>query len=358
LDSELWGLEELRDTIRKIDPDVVCVELADDNLAAALGTWSDDKTVDDKRVLRFPEYVQVLLPLMDEMQFVVEPAAQWHEILDAMRRGKVADFNTQERYAKQRADYEVAKAWADDWLKAQPHGISDDPFYIHSAEFDLHAKVRSGAYDFFLNAVIGRPMGWTYVHDEHYEKIMDAVRKHPGKKVLVTFGVNHIYWFHELLRWNPDVELMDVRPYLPGGDDWQRSEEEIAIDEFHAGIDCLRVVWAHFRGDKDYALARIDRMLELPDGESDSFMDNLKAGRGLVANEFMNGPLLGRPEVVASGGDWWQIRVAVRRFGDTPDDATWISARLRKDGTRPGGFAWTTLEVPEWLLHLGDTLSR
>jgi hypothetical protein len=351
LDSKLWGLEQLRETIRRIVPDVICVELADDNLLAALETWSAEKIVTDARVLKFPEYVQVVLPLMSEMGFAVESGALWHEMLDSMRRGKVADFQKLEQFAEQRADYEAAKAWSKEWLAAQDQGVADDPFYIHSADFDLRAKGRAGAYDYYLNEVIGRPTGWTYVHDEHYEKIMNSVRNHPGETVLVTFGVNHIYWFHELLRWNPDIDFVDVRPFLPGGDTWQPTATELAVEEFHAGIDCLRVVWAHFRGDTLYAFQRVEQMLALPTTAQAEFLNQLKARQGLHLSEFLDGPWLGKPEVIAHGEDWWQVQVEVRRFGDRPEDATWLRARLQRDDSLPHGYAWTELEVPGWMLN-------
>ena len=358
LTSELWGLDQLRETIRRIDPDVVCLELSDDNLAATLETWNARQVVEDERALRFPEYVQVVLPLKDEMGFAVEPIAQWHEMLDAMRRGKIAEFNTQEQYAQQRADYKSAQLWTKEWLAAQTALTPDDPYTIHSRDFDLRARARAGAYDHYLNELIGRPTGWTYVHDEHYEKIINVLRQYPGKKVLVTFGTNHIYWFNELLRWHPDVELIDVRPYLPSGDSWKLTPAQEAVEEFHAGVDCLRIVWSHFRGDTLYAWIRIDAMLALPDTQQESLRVSLKAQQGLQMSEFLNGPWLGEPEVIDRGEDWWQIRVAVRRFGDRPEDAAWLSARLQVDPERPGGFAWTSLEVPGWLLHSGDTLSR
>ena len=358
LTSKLWGLEQLRATIRRIGPDVVCVELADDNLKAALETWSARKVIEDTRVLRFPEYVQVVFPLMDEMQFTLESGALWHAMLDAMRRGKVADFNKLEQFKEQRAAYEVAKTWSQNWLAAQPQGVADDPYYIHSADFDLHAKARAGAYDYYLNEWIGRPSGWTYVHDEHYEKIMEAVRKHPGETVLVMFGAKDIYWFHEQLRWNPDIDFVDVRPYLPGGDSWQLTASERAVEEFHAGVDCLRVVWAHFRGDTLYAQQRIEEMLALAPAAQAELLAKLQASRGLQLSEFMDGPWLGTPQVVAQGEDWWQIQVEVRHFGDQPLDATWLRARLQKDGNRPGGFVWTELEVPAWLLDTEGKLPR
>jgi hypothetical protein len=351
LDSELWGLDQVRETIRRINPDVVGLELSDDNLAAALETWTANKMVEDERTLRFPEYVQVVLPLMDEMEFEVASIAMWHEMLDGMRRGKIADFNKLDEFAQQREEYAAAKIWTKDWLAARGVTALDDPYYIHSWDADIYARGKSGAYDFYLNEVIGRPSGWTYVHDEHYEKIINVLREYPGKTVLLTFGTNHIYWFHELLRWHPDVELVDVRPYLPAGETWQPTAEERAVDELHAGVDCLRIVWSHFRGDTLYAWRRIDAMLKLPAAELETLRGQLKTGQGLHLSEFKDGPWLGKPEVVEHGDGWWQLQIPVRRYGDKAEDVQFLRARLQLDSERPGGFAWTTLEVPGWLLN-------
>ncbi|MCP4092222.1 MAG: hypothetical protein GY747_02145 [Planctomycetes bacterium] len=348
--SETWGLEQVRETIRRINPDVIGLELSDDNLAAVLETWTADQTVEDERALRFPEYVQVVLPLMDEMGFDVASIAMWHEMLDGMRRGKIAEFNTKPEFEQQRADYADAKAWTKEWLAAREF-TADDPYYIHSWDADIYARGKSGAYDYYLNEVIGRPSGWTYVHDEHYEKIINVLRDYPGQTVLLTFGTNHIYWFHELLRWHPDVELVDVRPYLPGGDDWQLTAAERAIEEFHAGVDCLRIVWSHFRGDTLYAWQRIDAMVEIADADWHPLRTALKAGQGLQLSEFKDGPWLGKPEILEQGEDWWQLQVPVRRYGDKAEDAEWLRARLQIDAERPGGFVWTSLEVPGWLVN-------
>lgn len=357
LDSELWGLDQVRETIRRINPDVIGLELADDNLAAVLETWTANKTVEDERALRFPEYVQVVLPLMDEMDFDVASIAMWHEMLDKMRRGKVAEFNKLDEYKQQREEYAAAKVWTKEWLATREF-VADDPFYIHSWDADIYARGKSGAYDFYLNDVIGRPTGWTYVHDEHYDKIINVLREYPGKTVLLTFGTNHIYWFNEILRWHPDVELVDPRPYLPGGDSWQPTAAERAVDEFYAGVDCLRVVWSHFRGDTLYAWQRIDSMLALPSAKLDVLVGQLKAGQGLAMSEFKDGPWLGKAEITEQGEDWWQLQIPVRRYGDKPEDQQFLRARLQVDSTRPNGFAWTTLEVPAWLLVSGDTLPR
>ncbi len=72
-----------------------------------------------------------------------------------------------------------------------------------------------GSYEHHLNEVIGPPGGWTYINEEHFALISAAISKHPGKRVLITFGAGHKYWFLERLRHMPTVQLMDVLPYLP-----------------------------------------------------------------------------------------------------------------------------------------------
>jgi hypothetical protein len=92
-------------------------------------------------------------------------------------------------------------------------------------------------------------------------------------------------------------------------------------------------------------------MLALPTTAQAEFLNQLKARQGLHLSEFLDGPWLGKPEVIAHGEDWWQVQVEVRRFGDRPEDATWLRARLQRDDSLPHGYAWTELEVPGWMLN-------
>jgi hypothetical protein len=45
------------------------------------------------------------------------------------------------------------------------------------------------------------------------------------------------------------------------------------------------------------------------------------------------------------------LRAEVRRLHDPPEDAKWLTANLVPDPDRPGGFAWTELQLPRWLLE-------
>ncbi|MFT5232213.1 MAG: hypothetical protein ACI9UQ_000232 [Candidatus Krumholzibacteriia bacterium] len=216
LTSEMWGVEQVAETIRAIDPDVICIEIPPANWPSALATWGEKHIVEDSRVKVFPEYVDVLLPLSDEMDFVVEPCAGWTRSMATARRARIEEFETSAADSLARMAYEEDEAWVSKWLKdSAPEFADDDPFYIHSPLYDLRSKAELGPYEFHLNDVIGPPGGWTYINEEHFALIAAAIEKHAGQNILITFGAGHKYWFLEKLREMADVELVDVRAFLP-----------------------------------------------------------------------------------------------------------------------------------------------
>ena len=42
-----------------------------------------------------------------------------------------------------------------------------------------------------------------------------TIAENPGKRILVTFGAAHKYWFLDHLRDRDDVRLIELVPYLP-----------------------------------------------------------------------------------------------------------------------------------------------
>jgi len=210
--SETWGLEEVAATIRAINPDVICTEIPPANWPATLATWQEKHVVEDSRVKVFPEYVEVLMPLTDELDFAVEPCAGWTKAMATARRARMQKFDTSDEFQTAREAYERDEGWVTAWLESNPVPFADDdPFYIHSPTYDLRTKAELGPYEFYLNDVIGPPGGWRYINQEHFALIAAAIKKHEGKRILVTFGAGHKYWFLEQLREMPNVELVDVR---------------------------------------------------------------------------------------------------------------------------------------------------
>jgi hypothetical protein len=92
---------------------------------------------------------------------------------------------------------------------------ADDPAYIHSDAHDLRQKGELALYDEYQNDLIG-PGGWPNINVEHYRNVNLTIRRHRGERILVTFGGGHKYWLLERLRERADVELLDLRRFLPG----------------------------------------------------------------------------------------------------------------------------------------------
>ncbi len=309
--SETWGLDQVRETIRNIDPDVVCPEIPPANWPAALATWREHHLVEDSRIKVFPEYVEVLLPLTDELDFVVAPSAGWTEAMAQARRERLALFETSAADSAARAAYRRDEEWVTDWLAANPApAADDDPFYIHSPAYDLRTKAELGPYEYHLNDVIGPPGGWTWINEEHFDLIRQAIAEHPGQRILVTFGAGHKYRFLEQLRRMHHVTVQDVRVWLPGAATRPPSEREAVVDAFLLGVSGLRA-----------------QRRPLPER-----------------------PFCGPVTVVSHEGDRWQLRAAVRRLGDEPADSQWLSATLV---AHRAGFLWTDLQVPAWLKEPG-----
>lgn len=347
-DSETWGLAQVRETIQNLDPDVVCVEIPPDRWPAAQALWDSEQRIEDDRILKFPEYVKVLMPLTNSMDFEVEPCAAWSSFMADMRNAKLDEFRFEEEFAEANALYKADTAWVRAWSEAtSPDFADDDPVYLHSPQFDLRTKSEIGPYASHLTDVIGRPGGWTYINESHYTLIDIAIRKHAGKRILVTFGAGHKYWFLEQLRYRDDVEVMDVRPYLATGMEYAPSPESVVRDAFLEGIDMLQVWWAIERGDSSLAWDRLAERLQLED--QDGFLAELRGNKGRHEDEFRDGPFLGAIEFAGNVGPAWRLRVPVKRLGEEGADQEWIEAVLLPDDSIPGGFAWTELNLPDWL---------
>lgn len=215
LSSRKWGLEQIRQTIRDIRPDVVCAEIPPAHWATAWPEFQKTGKVTDDRITRFPEYVDVLLPLQAEMGFVIEPCAGWTREMSDLRQARMRAWNSEDSYQAARQAYERELAELSAAGEADYDDI-DDPLIIHSAAYDRAVKAELSLYDRYMNDYIG-PGGWANINKAHFDLIADVLDRYPGKRILVTFGAGHKYWFLEQLRQRPDVRVMDLKPFLRDG---------------------------------------------------------------------------------------------------------------------------------------------
>ena len=209
--SQTWGLEQLRETIRRIDPDVVCTEIPPERWQRAWDEFAREGVVREPRVRRFPEYVDCLFDLRVQMGFAIEPCAGWTQEMNDLRNRLIASFAAE--YPEDQAAMEAEEAAIAQRHAADPMD-EEDPRQIHSERFDARTKESLGPYDRYLNDWIG-PGGWTNINAAHYALIEAAIARHRGERILVTFGAGHKYWILEQLRARGDLTVLDPAPFLP-----------------------------------------------------------------------------------------------------------------------------------------------
>ncbi|MCZ6915437.1 MAG: YncE family protein [Gemmatimonadetes bacterium] len=214
--SAVWGLDQVRETIERFAPDGVCAEIPPDRLDEAWRDFREDGVIEEPRVRVFPEYTDLLFAMAEEQGFAIIPCAGWTTEMNELRRTRLRQFSTEARFAEQNAEYErrIAAVRAEDpWDRGQ----LDDPHIIHSDLYDARVKAQYAIYDEVLNDWIG-PGGWTNINDAHMYWIDRAIAERPGRRLLMTFGAAHRYWILEHLRDREDVTVVDIAPFLPGGE--------------------------------------------------------------------------------------------------------------------------------------------
>lgn len=216
LTSEVWGLDEVEAAVRAFAPEVLCTEIAPDRWERIDRELRERDVIEDPRVLRFPEYREVLLRLRRELNYTIEPCAGWSQEMSDLRATRIAAFDQEERWAEERRAYAEARGGLGRRDGVSGNNARDDPAYLHSDEYDEDQRVELELYDRFQNDMIG-PGGWTNINVAHYREVDRAIRANAGKRILITFGGGHKYWLLQQLRRRGDVELVDMTPYLPGG---------------------------------------------------------------------------------------------------------------------------------------------
>jgi YVTN family beta-propeller protein len=213
LTSELYDLDLLRETIRAVEPDAILAEIPPNRAEAALAGFLADGVVSEPRVARFPEYVDVVYPLQDELGFELLPCAAWNEPMARFRSARLAAIREDPARADDWAAYTAANEAADACLAE--HGPDDDPYLVNDDLYDVCTELGLKAYDELFNDELG-PGGWTNINQAHYRLIEAALDRYQGqgKRLLITYGAGHKLWFLRKLQEREDVVLRGVWPFL------------------------------------------------------------------------------------------------------------------------------------------------
>ena len=213
LTDPVYNVAYLKKLIKQIKPDIILTEIPPDRLDAAMSEFKMDGVVREPRVKVFPEYVNVIFPLTKEMHFEIIPTAGWTKFMNDDRNKKLKEIGGNPERKADWDTYNAANKLSDDTLKAT--GKENDPYFIHTDEYDRIGDIGLQVYNKLFNAELGLG-GWENINIAHYWNIEKALEKyqHQGKRILITYGAGHKGWFLRQLRKRDDIKLLEMKPFL------------------------------------------------------------------------------------------------------------------------------------------------
>lgn len=213
LTDSVYSLPYLRKLIKEINPDFILAEIPPDRFEAAVEGFKRDDSISEARVMRFPEYVDVIFPLTKEMDFEVIPTAGWTKPMADERSAKLLSISQDSTRTSDWAAYTEANNRSDSVYKAT--GKVNDPHFIHTDTYDSIQDISLQVYNKLFNVELGLG-GWDNINIAHYWNIEKALEKHrySGKRFLITYGAGHKSWFIRELRKRDDIDLIEMEPFL------------------------------------------------------------------------------------------------------------------------------------------------
>ncbi len=213
LTDKVYNIAYLTKLIKQIKPDYILTEIPPDRFDAAMQQFKRDGLITEARVKVFPEYVNVIFPLTKEMKFEIIPTAGWTKFMNDDRNKKLKEIRENPARKADWDAYTAANKQSDEMLKAT--GKENDPYFIHTDEYDRIEDIGLQVYNKLFNAEIGLG-GWENINIAHYWNIEKALEKHrkEGKRFLITYGAGHKGWFLRQLRKRDDIKLLEMKPFL------------------------------------------------------------------------------------------------------------------------------------------------
>jgi len=213
LTKEEYSVEKLTKLIKEIQPDIILTEIPPDRFAAAVEGFKKDDSISEPRVMRFPEYTDVIFPLSKTMNFEIIPTAGWTRPMAMERQQKLRAISKDSTRIKDWKAYTDANKISDSLMKAI--GKENDPYFIHTKTYDSIYNISLEVYNKLFNVELGLG-GWDNINIAHYWNIEKALEKYryQNKRILITYGAGHKGWFLKELRKRDDITLLQMKPFI------------------------------------------------------------------------------------------------------------------------------------------------
>ena len=208
-----YSIEKLTKLIQEIKPDIILTEIPPDRFEAAVAGFKKDDSISEPRVMRFPEYTDVIFPLSKTMNFEIIPTAGWTRPMAMERQKKLRAISKDSTRTEDWQQYMNAGKTTDSLMTAI--GKEYDPYFIHTNTYDSIYNISLDVYNKLFNVELGLG-GWDNINIAHYWNIEKALEKyrHQNKRILITYGAGHKGWFLKELRKRDDIELLEMKPFL------------------------------------------------------------------------------------------------------------------------------------------------
>lgn len=206
---EEFNLDVLTALIQEIKPDLILSEIPPDRFPTAMKEFQETDSIREPRVIRFPEYIDVIFPLLKEMDFEIIPTAGWTKLMADTRRDQLRAISQDPARVNDWSRYVEAGKVSDSLMELT--GQRYDPYWINSPAYDSLVEIRLSVYNELFNEELGDG-GWDNINEAHFSYIAKALDqyKHQGKRVLITYGAGHKGWFLRALKKRDDITLLSL----------------------------------------------------------------------------------------------------------------------------------------------------
>ena len=213
LTDSVYNTDYLEKLVIEIDPDFILAEIPPNRMAAAMAGFQRDDSISEPRVMRFPEYTDVIFPLTKSMGFEIIPTAGWTAIMAKERREKLQAISKDSTRIKDWQQYLAANKRSDSLYQAT--GLVNNPYFIHTHSYDSIQDIALQTYNELFNEELALG-GWENINIAHYWNIEKALEKHryQGKRFLIVYGAGHKGWFLRQLRKRDDIKLLQMESFL------------------------------------------------------------------------------------------------------------------------------------------------
>lgn len=196
-ENKNYSFEKLSQIIENLKPDIIAVEL----------TPSDLKSRREQKTKQ--EYQKSIFPVADKNKYQLvplEPAEpKFSELVGLVRD---SEMEIREKSPEKAEAFSIYS----DKLYENLFRFWDSPMAVNSAQTDALLEVKHD----FQNALYGEKQtrGWEGWNNNFLEKILETAKENPGKRIVVTVGVEHAYWLRKHLRDNKTISLLEPQKFL------------------------------------------------------------------------------------------------------------------------------------------------